>query len=271
MKSQAHRTLVQRQFGPHAQAYAASAVHASSQSLRRLVELVDPQPGWRMLDVATGAGHTAGAFAPCLRLVAACDVTFSMLQAAAGLARRQGLQNLALCMSDVEALPFPCRSFDLLTCRLAAHHFASIPAFLAECARLLVAGGRLAVVDNIVPEDEVAAEWVNDFERARDPSHAGCLSLQAWLAEVQRAGFQALRAEAQAKAMDFEAHCERMGLSARRRAALWAMLQQAPPAAREFLHPEEHTGRRTFVLTEGWMIAAKDPQPSFIPHPIEGD
>jgi protein-L-isoaspartate O-methyltransferase len=57
-------SLIQRKFGEAAAEYAASAVHARGASLARLVELVDPKPSWRVLDVATGAGHTGLAFAP---------------------------------------------------------------------------------------------------------------------------------------------------------------------------------------------------------------
>jgi len=57
-------SLIQRKFGEATAEYAASAVHARGASLARLVELVDPKPSWRVLDVATGTGHTAPAFAP---------------------------------------------------------------------------------------------------------------------------------------------------------------------------------------------------------------
>ena len=59
-----NKSLVQQQFGTHAAAYATSSVHAKGASLARLVELVRPEPHWQALDIATGAGHTAGAFAP---------------------------------------------------------------------------------------------------------------------------------------------------------------------------------------------------------------
>ena len=67
------KTLVQQQFGAHAAAYATSAVHAKGASLGRLVELVQPKSDWRALDIATGAGHTAAAFAPHVAHVIASD------------------------------------------------------------------------------------------------------------------------------------------------------------------------------------------------------
>jgi hypothetical protein len=72
------KSLVQQQFGAHAAAYATSAVHAKGASLARLVELVKPERHWQALDVATGAGHTAAAFAPHVARVIASDLTEEM-------------------------------------------------------------------------------------------------------------------------------------------------------------------------------------------------
>lgn len=69
------KSLVQQQFGTHACTYATSAVHANGGSLARVVELVAPEPNWRALDIATGAGNMALAFAPHVAHVIASDIT----------------------------------------------------------------------------------------------------------------------------------------------------------------------------------------------------
>ena len=51
-------SLVQQKFGAAAADYAASTVHAKGETIALLVELTKPQNHWRVLDVATGAGHT---------------------------------------------------------------------------------------------------------------------------------------------------------------------------------------------------------------------
>src|SRR5947207_15451478 len=73
------KTLVQEQFGATAKHYLTSKPHALGKSLDRLVELAAPKPDWRVLDVATGAGHTAYAFAPHVARVWATDITDEML------------------------------------------------------------------------------------------------------------------------------------------------------------------------------------------------
>ncbi len=88
------KNLVQQQYGAHASAYVTSAVHAQGASLKRLVELIQPQQDWRALDVSTGGGHTALAFAPFVREMIASDLTPEMLAAAEKFIRAQGVTNV---------------------------------------------------------------------------------------------------------------------------------------------------------------------------------
>ncbi|MCC9077335.1 methyltransferase domain-containing protein [Litorilinea aerophila] len=261
------KQLVQRQFGAHAHAYATSPVHARGASLARLVELVQPERPWQVLDIATAAGHTAFAFAPHVAHVVATDLTPEMLGVAARLAAEKGLANLSFQQADAEDLPFPPGRFDLVTCRIAPHHFPHIDRFLAEAARVLRPGGILAVVDNVVPgpgdageaADEAllaAGRYINDFERLRDPSHHRALSLGEWLAALEGAGFHLLHQETAPKRMEFQPWAERMGAAPETIQLLRSMLEDAPPAARDFLRPELSDGQLFFYLTEAILVAS---------------
>ena len=157
------------QFGPTARAYASSDVHARGESLALLVQLIQPQIGWRALDVATGAGHTALAFAPYVTSVVATDLTESMLAQTAELAARRGVANVQIVSADAEALPFAEECFDLVTCRLAFHHFPHPQETIRELARALKPGGILGFTDNIVVADQGAATYYNAYEKLRDP------------------------------------------------------------------------------------------------------
>src|SRR5215470_18044322 len=95
--------LVKQQFAAHAEQYVTSVHHATGESLDRMLELVAPQPQWRALDVATGGGHTALAFAPHVREVVASDLTPEMLAAAERFIRDQGATNVAFEQADAEA------------------------------------------------------------------------------------------------------------------------------------------------------------------------
>src|SRR5262245_26505094 len=216
------KSLVQQQFGQHASAYATSTVHAKGASLTRLVELVKPQPAWQALDIATGAGHTAAAFAPHVARIIASDLTEEMLQEAAKLAKSKGLGNMETARADAEALPFEDARFDLVTCRIAAHHFPDVPTFIAEVWRTLKPGGTFALVDNIAPDAEStpgfsnaqlrdAALTYNAFEKIRDPSHGRCLGMAEWGEVLADTGFEVLTKERLPKDMEFLPWSERMG------------------------------------------------------------
>jgi ubiquinone/menaquinone biosynthesis C-methylase UbiE len=261
------KSLVQQQFGANAAGYASSKVHAQGASLKRLVELVQPAAHWQLLDVATAAGHTALVFAPHVAQVIASDITPEMLPVAARLAAEKGLTNVTVERADAEALPYGAAQFDLVTCRIAPHHFPHLDRFLAESYRVLRPGGLLAVVDNVVPGSDAAdvggeaaraaGDLVNAFEKLRDPSHFKALSVGEWLAALAQAGFVVEQWETALKEMEFEEWAARMQASPETRLELLRMLDEAPPAAQEFLQPTVRAGVRYFYLTEAIFVARK--------------
>ena len=262
------KSLVQQQFGAHAAAYATSSVHAKGASLGRLVELVQPQRHWQALDIATGAGHTAAAFAPHVASVIASDITAEMLAEAAKLATAKGLANMETAAADAEALPFEDQRFDLVTCRIAAHHFPDVPLFVREVKRTLKPSGTFALVDNIAPDArstpgfaEVelrdAAVTYNAFEKIRDPSHGRCLGLTGWSEIIADAGLDLVHSERLPKDMEFAPWAERMAVDAATVERLRAMLEEGSPALQAFLKPRLDAGQLWFTLDEAILIARR--------------
>jgi 2-polyprenyl-3-methyl-5-hydroxy-6-metoxy-1,4-benzoquinol methylase len=80
--SESQQARVQAQFGPSAAAYVASPGHAAGPDLERLIAWGKKRGAARVLDIATGGGHTALAFARFTPSVVALDVTVPMVQAA---------------------------------------------------------------------------------------------------------------------------------------------------------------------------------------------
>jgi len=177
------------QFDRQAEHYDSQWNSWSEETLRWMAENSDCRAEDRALDVATGTGFTALAFAPLVRSVIGLDVSTGMLAQAQKQAQERGITNVAFQEGVAEALPFAADTFDLVTCRIAPHHFLSVPAFLAETKRVLRPGGRMLLVDTSVPEeDPEVASWQNALEALRDPSHVRNYTPGEWRAFVEASG-----------------------------------------------------------------------------------
>ena len=85
-------------------------------------------------------------------------------------------------------MPFGDGSFDVVTCRIAPHHFADVRKAVAEMARI---SQRLVVVEDNLYVDE----QVETAERLRDPTHVRCYSEEEWKEMLTDAGLEVERAE----------------------------------------------------------------------------
>ena len=85
-----HKTVVRQEFTQQAQAYAANARIKNPDRLAALVQAVRPQPGARVLDVATGPGYVAAAFAEAGCEVVGLDLTPAPLALAEQMRQERG-------------------------------------------------------------------------------------------------------------------------------------------------------------------------------------
>src|SRR5262245_55460092 len=131
----AHESVVTAQFGPRANAYVESAVHARGADLESVEAIVrDICPG-RALDLGAGGGHVSYLMAPHAGAVTAVDLSADMLTAVAATARQRGFSNIATVEAPAEQLPFDDASFDFLACRYSAHHWRDLDAGLRQARR----------------------------------------------------------------------------------------------------------------------------------------
>lgn len=254
------QTRVQAQFGPVASAYVTSATHAYGTDLARLVELAAPVGTERVLDVATGGGHTALAFAHHVQHVVASDLTLDMLQAARQHATDQGITNVSFCRAAAEALPFDAHSFDMLTCRVAAHHFADAQAFVRETARVVRPGGRMLLSDHIGLDDPELDAFMDRFERWRDPSHVRAYTLAEWRDMCATARLRLTHTEDDPReAYEFVSWTARIRMDEAERDALEQWLLAAPPRFREFFEITVQDDRVVSLRgTFGLLVAIKE-------------
>jgi SAM-dependent methyltransferase len=175
-------------FSQRAAFYATSAVHKDKVVLDRLVELAHVRSTDRVLDVATGTGHTAFAFSPHVREVIATDITPEMLNEGERLKAERGIRNVEFRIADAHDLPFDDESFDIVTCRRAAHHFVDIRRALREMRRVLRPGGRLVIDDRSVPADDFIDATLNRLDGLHDHSHVRQYRPSEWESMMHDAG-----------------------------------------------------------------------------------
>ncbi|MFI5370954.1 MAG: class I SAM-dependent methyltransferase [Candidatus Eisenbacteria bacterium] len=188
-----------RQFGAHARGYAVSRFHAEGHTRLLLLEHLEPVADETLLDLGSGPGHTALAFAPYVRRVIVCDLAPEMLHAATLGARRRAdtmedgetLAPLERVVADAHGLPFRDRSLDLVAIRAAAHHFVDLDTALSETRRVLRRGGRTGIADPTVDDDDPELDaFVNALERLRDPTTVRVRAPREWRAALERAGLR---------------------------------------------------------------------------------
>ena len=179
----------QEQFGRQARFYTESIVHSSGESLQVVQDWASRGRYRRAGDMGTGTGFTAFAIAPYADLALAVDITPAMLAETRKQVAERGLSNLDYVLAASETLPFRDGSLDLLTCRTAAHHFQDLSKAVSEWHRVMAPEAVLIMADTSSPEGGPTADWMNDVEKRRDPSHVRNLSPSEWIALLESKGF----------------------------------------------------------------------------------
>ena len=231
--SDGQTSRIQAQFGASAAAYVTSAGHASGEDLERLVAWGRALRPGRALDVATGAGHTALAFAGLGMRVVAFDVTEAMLRTARGFVESRGAEGAGFVAGDVEALPFRDASFPLATCRIAAHHFADPGAAVRQVARVLGPGGSFLLQDILGHDDPEASRFITEVERRRDPTHVRAYRATEWKAFLRGAGLTLMDDAIVPKIRPWEEWTTRSRMAPEAKRDLERFILAAPAACRD--------------------------------------
>jgi ubiquinone/menaquinone biosynthesis C-methylase UbiE len=122
---------------------------AFARVLDRLIRLSAPERTDACVDLGAGTGFVTTALAPLVSSVLAVDLSPAMASSLAERARRDGLHNVSIEVSDLRAFQLPPASVDLVVSSYALHHLADADkqAVVARAARWLRPGGRLVIAD----------------------------------------------------------------------------------------------------------------------------
>jgi len=246
------------QFDRQSDQYGKSHILADTADVAELLAGIARPDGGRSLDVATGGGHTALRAARMGWLVTAGDVSARMLENARKLVEEEGL-TLETKLFAAEEMPFADASFDLVTVRVAPHHFSSPAKFVAEVVRVLKPGGHFLLIDGSVPDnDPETEEWLHRVEKWRDPSHGRFLSRSAWEALIRENGLKIVSSALHPKKQpDLKWYFDTAATSSENRIQVLDAIHAASPGVRKALGLADDDGKIVWWWPVLRLLASK--------------
>jgi ubiquinone/menaquinone biosynthesis C-methylase UbiE len=234
----------QQQFDRQSDRYGKGHILADVSDVKNALARLTWLKRGRALDVATGAGHTGLCLASAGWQVTLADISTAMLERAAATARERGLA-VETRQHTAESFPYADATFDLVTCRVAAHHFSDPAAFVRETARVLKVNGAFLLIDGSIEDNQpVAEEWIHTLEKLRDPSHHRFLSQGTWTRLCEEAGLRMVFSELQPfKQPDLNWYFDTAGTTPENRAKVLELISKAPPKARNLFRLGEEGGK----------------------------
>ncbi len=259
MPDTSDKSKTRTQFASVAANYRLSIDHTDADARAILISRLAFEPAHTALDVATGGGHTASAFALRVRRVVASDLTPEMLREARILAAQQGRTNIDFVAADAEILPFRTGAFDRVTCRIAPHHFPDVCAAVAEMVRVTKPGGLVGIIDSVVPEDPALDAFMNGAERLRDPSHVRSYRMEEWVSFLTGAGLSLRYISCAWKEHPFPEWVARTGRPPAVQREVEDMFRGAFPRAKEFFRVKVENDRVVSYSDEKGIFVGRKP------------
>ncbi len=177
------QTAALNQFSRQSERYGKGHILQNIEDVAQALQKIPFRSGAKALDIATGGGHTGLYVASVKDTMARSAISPSQcwIERQKTQQRERGSTIKHFALHAAEQLPFPDETFDLVTCRVAAHHFSSPEKFIAETARVLKRGGHFLLIDGTVSDNQAEAQaWIHRVEKLRDPSHQRFLTPKKW-------------------------------------------------------------------------------------------
>lgn len=254
----AAQTAAAAQFDRQSDRYGKSHILADTRDVATALAGLPVLNGGRALDVATGGGHTALYLAKQGWNVTAGDIAPRMLENARKLAEDAGYK-VETRLFPAEDFPFPAESFDLVTVRVAPHHFSSPDKFMAEVARVLKPGGHFMLIDGSVPENDPETEtWLHAVEKWRDPSHGRFLRRSAWETLVKARSLTVLHSQLEPmKQPDLQWYFETAATPKENRRLVLDAVRTASPHVRAAMRLADEEGKTVWWWPRLSLLAQK--------------
>lgn len=145
---------------------------------RQTVKMLDPQPGWRCLDVCSGTGD----FALSTEARGCKPVAFDMTPEMLAVARKRSGGSLDVVMGNALSLPFGDAAFDCVTLGFGLRHSKQdLPVLLRELARVAKPGARLVSLELSHPPNRLWRFLSNIYIHMFLPIIGGVYDREAYL------------------------------------------------------------------------------------------
>jgi ubiquinone/menaquinone biosynthesis C-methylase UbiE len=258
MKLDEVQKAAQEQFAKQSHRYGRGHVLENIADVEKAVAAIPLPRHAEVLDIATGGGHTGVYLASLGHHVTLADIAQPMLDRAAKAAAKRGL-TVQTRQHSAESLPYPDAQFDLVTCRVAAHHFSSPETFVRESARVLKRPGYFLLIDGTVEDDQAEAEaWAHRVEKLRDPSHNRLLTPRTWSNLCEKAGLHVQHVElAPFKQPDLNWYFDAAATLPENRAQVLELIEHAPQSARKLFQLGTEDGKIVWWWQRLTLIATK--------------
>lgn len=198
---------------------------ASEMALQLLVATAAPKPADRVLDIGTGDGAVALAFAPHVAQVTAVDVSPAMLERAEQARLAHQVSNLEVRWADASALPYDAAVFDIVACRDLLHYINDLTALFQSLRRVLRADGKLVIDEIIGSEDPIRCATYQVIAEQRDGALAQLYNESEIERHTREVGFRIERADTYDVVTDLEKWLIDAALDESGRAAVRHMIE----------------------------------------------
>lgn len=258
MNLDSQQSLARDQFSRQSRHYGKDHLLSQTDDLRSANVVLKPQRGERLLDIATGNGHGAIYFARLGVEVTASDISPTMIGQAQELAEAEGL-TMDFREHPAEQLPYPDGSFDIVTCRVAAHHFSCPATFIMEACRVLKPAGRFLLIDGTVEDGYPTAEaWAHEVESLRDPSHNRLIRPDQWTHLCGHVGMKVIHRQIQSfQQPDLEWYFDAAATPEKNREKVRDLVRQAPDEAIRLFTVKDEAGKWTWWWQRLVLVAVR--------------
>lgn len=167
-----HNEAIIKEFAKQAPKYSINQLNRI-QELQWILNKLPLQPHYQCLDVSAGTGALTNLIAPKVKSIIGIDISEEMLEQARNNSRKLNCVNVQFQRMNAEMISFTHEQFDLVTSRLAIHHWEKPETIIREMVRVCKQDGYVALIDIVTLNEynQRVREKQQKFEKMRDPSH----------------------------------------------------------------------------------------------------